>query len=31
LNTLTENLDEARGARRRAREGTLGEPPAVAR
>lgn len=31
LNTVRENLDEARGARRRAREGKLGEPPAVAR
>jgi len=31
LNTLRENLDEARGARRRAREKRLGEPPAVAR
>jgi coenzyme F420 hydrogenase subunit beta len=31
LNTVRENLDEARGARRRAREGRLGEPPAVAR
>jgi coenzyme F420 hydrogenase subunit beta len=31
LNTLRENLDEARGARRRARGGRLGEPPAVAR
>jgi len=31
LNTLAENLDEARGARRRAREGALGEPPAAAR
>jgi coenzyme F420 hydrogenase subunit beta len=31
LNTLAENLDEARGARRRAREGTLGEPAAVTR
>ena len=28
LNTLAENLDEARGARRRARQGRLGEPPA---
>ena len=28
LNSLAENLDEARGARRRARAGTLGEPPA---
>jgi coenzyme F420 hydrogenase subunit beta len=31
MNTLTENLAEARGARRRAREGTLGEPPAIKR
>ncbi len=31
LNTVGENLDEARGARRRAREGRLGEPPAVSR
>jgi coenzyme F420 hydrogenase subunit beta len=31
LNTLAENLDEARGARCRAREGKLGEPPAAAR
>jgi coenzyme F420 hydrogenase subunit beta len=31
LKTVRENLDEARGARRRAREGKLGEPPAVAR
>jgi coenzyme F420 hydrogenase subunit beta len=31
LNTLRENLDEARGARRRARQGRLGEPPAVTR
>jgi coenzyme F420 hydrogenase subunit beta len=31
LNTVSENLDEARGARRRAREGRLGEPPAVSR
>jgi coenzyme F420 hydrogenase subunit beta len=31
LNSLTENLDEARGARRRARQGRLGEPPAVPR
>jgi len=31
MNTLAENLDEARGARRRARQGRLGEPPAVAR
>ncbi len=31
LNTLGENLDEARGARRRAREGGLREPPAVSR
>lgn len=31
LNTLRENLDEARGARRRAHEGGLGEPPAVTR
>ncbi len=31
MNTLAENLDEARGARRRARQGRLGEPPAVQR
>jgi coenzyme F420 hydrogenase subunit beta len=31
LNTVRENLDEARGARRRAREGRLGEPPAIPR
>jgi coenzyme F420 hydrogenase subunit beta len=31
LNSVRENLDEARGARRRAREGTLGEPPAISR
>jgi coenzyme F420 hydrogenase subunit beta len=31
MNTVAENLDEARGARRRARQGTLGEPPAVER
>lgn len=31
LNTVRENLDEARGARRRAREGRLGEPSAVTR
>ena len=31
LNSLTENLDEARGARRRAGQGRLGEPPAVPR
>lgn len=31
LNTLRENLDEARGARRRAQEGSLGEPAAVSR
>jgi coenzyme F420 hydrogenase subunit beta len=31
MNTLAENLDEARGARRRARQGRLGEPPAVKR
>jgi coenzyme F420 hydrogenase subunit beta len=31
LNTFVENLDEARGARRRARAGRLGEPPAVDR
>ncbi len=31
LNTLGENLHEARGARRRAREGRLSEPPAVSR
>jgi coenzyme F420 hydrogenase subunit beta len=28
MNTVAENLDEARGARRRARQGRLGEPPA---
>jgi coenzyme F420 hydrogenase subunit beta len=31
LNSLRENLDEARGARRRAHAGRLGEPPAVSR
>jgi coenzyme F420 hydrogenase subunit beta len=31
LNSVAENLDEARGARRRAQQGRLGEPPAVAR
>ena len=31
LNSVRENLDEARGARRRAHEGRLGEPPAVSR
>jgi coenzyme F420 hydrogenase subunit beta len=31
LNTFRENLDEARGARRRAHEGRLGEPPAAER
>ncbi len=31
LNTLAENLAEARGARLRAAQGRLGEPPAVAR
>jgi coenzyme F420 hydrogenase subunit beta len=31
LNSLGENLDEARGARRRARQGRLGEQPAVER
>jgi len=31
MNTLAENLDEARGARRRARQGRLGEPPAIQR
>jgi coenzyme F420 hydrogenase subunit beta len=31
LNSLTENLMEARGARRRSKEGRLGEPPAVKR
>jgi coenzyme F420 hydrogenase subunit beta len=31
LNTWAENMDEARGARRRARQGRLSEPPAVAR
>ncbi|HWY95799.1 MAG TPA: Coenzyme F420 hydrogenase/dehydrogenase, beta subunit C-terminal domain [Steroidobacteraceae bacterium] len=31
MNTLAENLDEARGARRRAKQGRLGEPPAVQR
>ena len=31
LNGMAENLDEARGARRRARQGRLGEPPAVRR
>ena len=31
LNTLGENLNEARGARRRSRAGSLSEPPAVSR
>jgi coenzyme F420 hydrogenase subunit beta len=31
LNTCAENLDEARGARRRARQGSLSEPPAIKR
>jgi len=31
MNTLAENLHEARGARRRARQGRLGEPPASQR
>jgi coenzyme F420 hydrogenase subunit beta len=31
LNTLAENLAEARGARRRAEQGRLGEPPAIKR
>jgi coenzyme F420 hydrogenase subunit beta len=31
LNTVAENLSEARGARRRAHEGGLGEPPPVKR
>jgi coenzyme F420 hydrogenase subunit beta len=31
LNTLADNLEEARGARRRSRQGTLGEPPAIKR
>lgn len=31
LNSLTENLAEARGARRRSKQGRLGEPPAVKR
>lgn len=31
LNSLTENLEEARGARRRAKLGSLGEPPATPR
>jgi coenzyme F420 hydrogenase subunit beta len=31
LNSVAENLDEARGARRRAKQGRLGESPAVAR
>jgi coenzyme F420 hydrogenase subunit beta len=31
LNSFTENLAEARGARRRAKQGRLGEPPAVKR
>ena len=31
LNTLAENLAEARGARRRAKQGTLSEPPATER
>jgi coenzyme F420 hydrogenase subunit beta len=31
MNTLKENLAEARGAHRRAKQGTLGEPPAIER
>jgi coenzyme F420 hydrogenase subunit beta len=31
LNSLSENLAEARGARGRAKQGRLGEPPAVKR
>jgi coenzyme F420 hydrogenase subunit beta len=31
MNTVAENLDEARGARRRARQGRLGEAPAIER
>jgi coenzyme F420 hydrogenase subunit beta len=31
LNSLAENLAEARGARRRAKQGRLGEPPAIQR
>ena len=31
LNSVAENLAEARGARRRAKQGRLGEPPAVKR
>jgi coenzyme F420 hydrogenase subunit beta len=31
LNSVAENLTEARGARRRAKQGRLGEPPAVKR
>ena len=31
LNSLKENLTEARGARRRAKQGRLGEPPAISR
>jgi coenzyme F420 hydrogenase subunit beta len=31
LNTVAENLAEARGARRRSRQGRLGEPPAIER
>ncbi|MGB6353531.1 MAG: Coenzyme F420 hydrogenase/dehydrogenase, beta subunit C-terminal domain [Steroidobacteraceae bacterium] len=31
LNTVAQNLEEARGARRRSRQGRLGEPPATER
>jgi hypothetical protein len=31
MNTPAENMWEARGARRRAKQGSLGEPPAVKR
>jgi coenzyme F420 hydrogenase subunit beta len=31
LNTVAENLDEARGARRRSRQGRLGEPAVIER
>jgi len=31
MNTPAENLAEARGARRRAKQGVLSEPPAVKR
>jgi coenzyme F420 hydrogenase subunit beta len=31
LNTVAENLAEARGARRRSRQGRLGEPPPTER